>query len=195
MSESEQKQQSGSLRQVSRANGLWAWEWRYYDPETGEPRSKYLPGQEFPTRSTVEEHLRAFVERLNAPQDDSKPISVDPTVGDLLDKFIADEKLAKIKKRKPGERAKRDDELAFSTAVSYLSLCNKVRGAWGGTRLDRFKPLAFQNWLKDLPLKPKTKGHVKAFVNRLFNKAKLFEMLSFHENPISLVEVRGILEA
>jgi integrase len=29
-------------------------------------------------------------------------------------------------------------------------------------------------------------------VNRLFNKAKLYGLLSFHENPISLVEVRGI---
>jgi len=37
-----------------------------------------------------------------------------------------------------------------------------------------------------------TKGHLKAFVNRLYNKAKLYGMLSFVENPIGLVEVRGI---
>jgi integrase len=41
-------------------------------------------------------------------------------------------------------------------------------------------------------MQPKTKGHLKAFVNRLFNKAKLYGMLDFHENPIGLVEVRGI---
>lgn len=110
----------------------------------------------------------------------------------LLDSFISEENLLEIKKRKPGERAARKDELSFSTTCSYLSLCNKIREKWGAIKLDKFKPLAFQNWLKELPLKPKTKGHLKAFVNRLFNKAKLYEMVDFHENPIELVEVRGI---
>jgi len=73
-----------------------------------------------------------------------------------------------------------------------MSLCNRIRKAWGKTNLDRFKPLDFQNWLKGLKDKPKTKGHLKAFVNRLFYKAKLYGMLDFQENPIGLVEVRGI---
>lgn len=85
-----------------------------------------------------------------------------------------------------------DIVLAFSTATSYLSLCNLLRPRWGAFRLDQFKPLGFQNWLKALALKPKTKGHLKAFVHRLFNKGKLYGMLEFHENPIGLVEVRGI---
>lgn len=113
-------------------------------------------------------------------------------MGDLLDKFIAEENLIEIKKRKPGERATRKDELAFSTAVTYLSLSNRIREAWGATRLDRFKPLAFENWLKAIDRQPKTKGHLKAFVNRLFNRAKVYETLHFHKNPIELVEVRGI---
>lgn len=62
----------------------------------------------------------------------------------------------------------------------------------GETMLDRFKPLLFERWLKGLEVKPKTKGHLKAFVNRLFNKAKLYEALHFIGNPIKLVEVRGI---
>jgi len=56
---------------------------------------------------------------------------VNPTVGDLLEKFIGEENLLKIKERKPGERAKREDQLAYSTALSYLSLCNMVRNARG----------------------------------------------------------------
>ena len=115
-----------------------------------------------------------------------------PTVGELLDQFIAEEKLFEIKQRQPGERAARKDELAYSTASSYLSLCKRVREKWGATKLDKFKPLDFQTWLKELELKPKTKGHLKAFVNRLFYKAKLYGMLDYHENPIGLVEVRGI---
>jgi hypothetical protein len=66
------------------------------------------------------------------------------------------------------------------------------RVRWGTFKLGQFKPLGFQNWLKSLEVNPKTKGHLKAFVDRLFNKAKLYGMLEFQENPIALVEVRGI---
>jgi integrase len=119
-------------------------------------------------------------------------VLVDPTVSDLLDKFIEVESLLEIKERNPGERAPDGDLLAYSTATSYLSLCNRIREKWGATKLDEFEPLDFEKWLKEIKSEPKTKGHLKAFVNRLFNKAKLFGMVDFHENPISLVEVRGI---
>jgi hypothetical protein len=62
----------------------------------------------------------------------------------------------------------------------------------GTTKLDDFKPLDFQSWLKDLDAQPKTKGHLKAFVHRLFYKGKRYGMFDFHENPIGLVEVRGV---
>jgi hypothetical protein len=39
---------------------------------------------------------------------------------------------------------------------------------------------------------PKTKGHLKALVHRLFGKAKLYGMVDWVESPIELVEVRGI---
>lgn len=84
------------------------------------------------------------------------------------------------------------DELAYSTACSYLSLCNTLRTKWGKTKLDEFDLLEFRKWLKGLEVKPKTKGHLKAFVQRLFNTAKVFNLLDFHENLISLVEIRGI---
>lgn len=63
---------------------------------------------------------------------------------------------------------------------------------WGTTKLDEFDALEFQTWLKELKVAGKTKGHLKAFMNRLFNKARLYKMLYFLENPIGLVEVRGI---
>jgi len=185
------KLQKGTLRRVPRANGNWSWEWRYINPANGKQDSKYLRGDEFPSQAEVEEHLRPFIKRLNKAQSDHG-VLVDPTVSDLLDKFIEEESLLEIKKRKPGERAPDSDLLAFSTASSYLSLCNRIREKWGTTKLDEFEPLDFQKWLKELKREPKTKGHLKAFVNRLFNKAKLFGMVDFHENPIGLVEVRGI---
>lgn len=179
-----------SLRHVARANGKWAWEWRYVDPATGGIKSRTFPGTEFPTLTKIEEPLADFIERLNTVRTDN--VIVDPTISSLLDQFIDEENLHEIKNRKPGERASGKDELAYSTVISYLSLCKVIREKWGGTNLDKFKPLAFQNWLKGMDKSPKHKRHIKAFVNRLFNKAKLYGLLNFHENPISLVEVRGI---
>jgi integrase len=190
MKQDEERLQKGSLRQVARANGKWAWEWRYVFPPTGEYQSKYFSGDEFPTQSDIETHLQPFVDHLNSADIDY--VIVDPDVCDLLDRFIAEENLLDIKNRKPGERAARKDELAYSTATSYLSMCKRVREKWGATKLDRFKPLDLQNWLKALQVAPKTEGHLKAFINRLFYKAKLYGMIEFVQNPIELVEVRGI---
>lgn len=93
---------------------------------------------------------------------------------------------------KPGQRAMTEEELAYSTALTYLSLARQIRDVWGAVQLEYFDPLEFQKWLKAHECKPKTKGHLKAFVNRMFNKAKLYGMFWFVENPIKLVEVRGI---
>ena len=113
------KVQRGSLRQVGRANGKQAWEWRYVNPTTGLYESKYFSGQEFPTEQDIEKHLRQFRLRLNSSQ--TEKVVVDPTFGDLLDAYIAEEQLIEIKSRRPGDRTACKDELAFSTATSYLS--------------------------------------------------------------------------
>ena len=39
---------------------------------------------------------------------------------------------------------------------------------------------------------PKTKGHVKALMHRLFEKAMLWEMVEWQRNPMQLVEIKGI---
>jgi len=75
----------------------------------------------------------------------------------------------------------RKDELAFSTATSYMSLCNTIRTAW------RFSELA-----QEAGRKTKDERAPQGFMNRLLNKVKLYEILDFHENPIQPVEVRGI---
>ncbi len=39
---------------------------------------------------------------------------------------------------------------------------------------------------------PKTKGHVKAIMHRLYEKAMLWELVEWQRNPMQLVEVKGI---
>jgi integrase len=103
----------GSLRQVARANGKRAWEWRYVNPATGLYESKYFSGQEFPTEQDIEKHLGPFRPRLNSGQ--TEKIIVDPTFGDLLDAYIAEENLIEIKSRRPGDRSAGKDELPSAT--------------------------------------------------------------------------------
>ena len=190
MRSARKRMQKGSFRRVPRAKGNWDWEFRYLNPQTGESESKYFSGGRFPEKSDIERHLVPFLARLNSV--DANEIILDPTVGDVLNEFIAEENIEEILKRKPGERAANKDELSFSTCTSYRSLLNKIRDRWGGVKVDEFSPAEFQKWLKQETLAPKTKGHVKNFTQRLFNKAKLYGMFNFVENPIKLVEVRGI---
>jgi integrase len=54
------------------------------------------------------------------------------------------------------------------------------------------KPVKVQEWLKNMDSAPKTKGHVKAIMHRLYEKAMLWEMVEWQRNPMELVEVKGI---
>ena len=46
--------------------------------------------------------------------------------------------------------------------------------------------------LRNLDAAPKTKGHIKAVLHRLYEKAMLWEMVEWQRNPMELVEIKGI---
>jgi integrase len=54
------------------------------------------------------------------------------------------------------------------------------------------KPVKVQEWLKNMDSAPKTKGHVKAIMHRLYEKAMLWEIVEWQRNPMELVEIKGI---
>jgi integrase len=54
------------------------------------------------------------------------------------------------------------------------------------------KPYLVQDWLRKLPVAPKTKSHLRGRVYRLFEKAMLWELIPFERNPMSLVELKGV---
>lgn len=184
-----QRFQRGSLRKVTRANSKWAWEYRYTDPTSGKDKSMYLSAEQFPTEIAVSRHLEAFVLKLNS--ENPALAILEPTISAVLDRFIEEEKLLEIKQRRPGDKCE-EDELSYSTVVSYLSVIKQVRVKWGTTHLSRMKPLKVQNWLKEMDAAPKTKGHVKAIMHRLYEKAMLWEMVEWQRNPMQLVEIKGI---
>ncbi len=185
-----QRYQRGYLRRVPRANNRSAWEYRYADPQTGKEKSMYFSTEQFPTQTAVERHLEAFVLKLNS---DNPTLAVlEPTFDALLDRFIAEERLLEIKKVRPGESCDKVGELSYSTVLSYLSVIKRVRAEWGPTRITRVKPMRVQEWLKAMNVAPKTKGHIKAIMHRLYEKAMLWEMVEWERNPMELVEIKGI---
>ncbi|HZQ42382.1 MAG TPA: site-specific integrase [Acidobacteriaceae bacterium] len=185
-----QRYQRGYLRRVPRANNRSAWEYRYADPQTGKEKSMYFSTEQFPTQTAVERHLEAFVLKLNS---DNPTLAVlEPTFHALLDRFIEEERLLEIKKTRPGQTCDRAGDLSYSTALSYLSVIKRVRAEWGSTRITRLKPMKVQEWLRNMDVAPKTKGHIKAIMHRLYEKAMLWEMVDWQRNPMELVEIKGI---
>jgi integrase len=185
-----QRFQRGTLRKVARANNQWAWEYRYQDPTTNARKSMFLSVEKFPTQVAVERHLEAFVLKLNS--ENPTLAILEPTFAAILDRFIEEEKLLEIKQRRPGDRCEEEGELSYSTVVSYLSVIKRVREKWGTTRVTRMKPVQVQDWLKNMNAAPKTKGHFKAVMHRLYEKAMLWEIVEWQRNPMELVEIKGI---
>jgi integrase len=149
----------------------------------------FLSVEKFPTQTAVERHLEAFVLKLNA---ENPTLAVmEPTFDAILDRFIEDERLLEIKQRRPGEQGE-DGELSYSTVSSYLSVIKRVRAKWGSSRISRMKPMLIQSWLRELDAAPKTKGHIKAVMYRLYEKAMLWEMVEWQRNPMELVEIKGV---
>jgi integrase len=185
-----QRFQRGTLRKVARANNQWAWEYRYQDPTTNTRKSMFLSIDKFPTQVAVERHLEAFVLKLNS--ENPTLAILEPTFAAILDRFIEEEKLLEIKQRRPGDRCEGEGELSYSTVVSYLSVIKRVREKWGTTHVTRMKPVKVQDWLKNMVAAPKTKGHFKAVMHRLYEKAMLWELVEWQRNPMELVEIKGI---
>jgi len=68
-----------------------------------------------------------------------------------------------------------------------------IRPQWGAVPLVGIKPLAIEYWLKGLTrvkagevvlVSPKTKGHIKALMHRLWERAMLWDLLPLGRNPL-----------
>ena len=152
-------------------------------------KSLFLGLDKFPTQTAAERHLEAFVLKLN--KENPTLAVMEPTFNAILDRFIEDERMMEIKQIRPGEQ-REDDGLSYSTVLSYLSVIKRVRAKWGTTRIVRMKPMLIQAWLKELEAAPKTKGHIKAVMYRLYEKAMLWEMVEWQRNPMEFVEIKGV---
>ena len=79
-----------------------------------------------------------------------------------------------------------------STARVYRSfLNNHILPAWGDTPIQDVQPRPVELWLRELPLSPKSKTHVRSLLHGLVEFAMWAGLLEVSRNPLSLVQNAG----
>jgi len=161
-----QRHTGGSVRYDKRRK---TWNYLWYD---GATRRSKLVGkrQEFPTKAAAWEK----VERLQIRTTQNKNIT-GITVRDVIARY----ELERIPSR-------------HSTARVYRSfLRNHILPKWGETEIQCVQPRPVELWLRELPLSPKSKTHVRSLMHALVEFAMWAGLLEVSRNPISLVLNKG----
>lgn len=159
-----QRHTSGSVRYDKRRRT-----WNYLWYEAGKRRSKLIgTKQEYPTKAAAWKE----VERLQIRKQE-KPTG--ETVRSVIARYEAE--------RMPSR---------FSTAKTYRSfLKNHITPKWGDSPIRDVQPRPVELWLRELPLSPKSKTHVRSLMHALMEFAMFAGIMEIGRNPISLVQNRG----
>jgi len=161
-----QRHKTGSVR-FDKRRGTWNFLW--YDGPTR--RSKRIgTKQEFPTKAAAWKEVESL-EILLKPQDGDK--------GDTVRSVVARYEAERMPTR-------------HSTARVYRSfLNNHVLPKWADTRIQDVQPRPVELWLRELPLSPKSKTHVRSLMHGLVEFAMWSGLLDISRNPVSLVRNIG----
>ena len=170
--------QFGNLGLQKRVKGPDVWIFRYRDrenPTVTRPAITLGTVEDFPSRAEA----RCAAEGLRLQINNGLPLREAVTFRALIDRYVSEEiELG---------------DLAHTTKEPDLNRVNKhISPKWGKCLLKDVKPYLVQDWLRKLPLAPKTKGHLRGLMYRLFEKAMLWELIPFERNPMSLVELKGV---
>ena len=168
--------QFGSLARKKRAKGSDTWEFRYYESTElgGRRRKSCIAGtvDKYPTKAHAQKAVEALLLKLNSETPQQRMAVV--TFGAICDRYLGEE----LPER-------------YSTSKSYRSnIKNHLKPRWGDYLLDRIRPMAVEDWLKKLPMAPKSKAHIRSVMHLMFECATRWELFSEQRNPISLVRVR-----
>jgi len=173
-----------------RKSGAEVWEYRFRSrSEPGNPmRQLTLSVTQYPTEKKARVALQEQLLRMNGA--DAFRAHVEPTFGVVIDRFVKVERLSEILAQSPGEVS--GNGLAYSTAAGYTSYINRhIRPRWEKTPLSQMRPLEVAEWLRTLPLAPKTQAHIKRVLHLLFERAMLWGLIDVQRNPLELVKIKG----
>ena len=162
-----QRHTTGSVRYDKRR---MTWNYLWYDGPTR--RSKRIgTKQQYPTKAAAWKE----VDRLEIIH---KPKAQD---GDTVRSMITRYELERMPAR-------------HSTARVYRSfLNNHILPKWGDTAIQAVQPRPVELWLRELPLSPKSKTHVRSLMHGLVEFAMWAGLLDISRNPISLVKNKGAM--
>jgi integrase len=170
--------QFGSFELRKRAKGPDVWLFRYWDrqnPSAARPSITLGTVEEYPTLADA----RRAAEGRRLEINHGLPVREPITFQGLIDRYV-------------NEEIERGD-LAHTTKEPDLNRINKhISPKWGGVLLGEVKPYPVREWLRKLPVAPKTRGHIRGLMYRLFEKAMLWELIPSERNPMSLVELKGV---
>jgi integrase len=81
-------------------------------------------------------------------------------------------------------------QLRYGTQQAHLSSLKRwIRPRWGRCLLDQVKPMEVEQWLRSLPLAPKSKVNLRSLLHLVFQHGRRWEITDV--NPIDLVRQRG----
>lgn len=159
---------TGSIR-FDKRRGTWNYLW--YDGPTR--RSKRIgTKQQFPTKAAA----WAVVGQLEVgPASAAAPTAQGETVQSVAAQYEVERMPARV-----------------STARVYRIVLHKhVLPKWGDTPIKAVQPRPVELWLRELPLAPKTKNHIRAMLGGLLKYAMWAGILEVGVNPMSLVSNPG----
>lgn len=160
-----QRHSQGSVR-FDKRRGTWNFLW--YD--SGTRRSKLIGSKrDYPTKAAAWKE----VERLGPAAQPKTENGA--TVREVVSRYEAE--------RMPTRH---------STAYVYRSfLNNHILPKWGDRLIRDLQPRPVELWLRDLPLSPKSKTHVRSLMHTVVDFAMWAGILDVSRNPISLVVNKG----
>jgi integrase len=143
------------------------WNYLWYDGPTRRSR-RIGTKQEFPTKAAAWKE----VDRLEVQKPKAK---LGDTVQSVITRYDAE--------RMPSR--------ASTARVYRCFLKNHILPKWGDTLIQDVQPRPVELWLRDLPLSPKSKTHVRSLMHGLVEFAMWSGLLDISRNPISLVKNTG----
>ncbi|MGA2351226.1 MAG: tyrosine-type recombinase/integrase [Terracidiphilus sp.] len=161
-----QRHASGSVRYDKRRK---TWNYLWYDGPTR--RSKRIgTKQEFPTKAAAWKEVESLEIQAKPP---------DGEKGDTVRSVVARYEAERMPSRQSTVRVYR----------SFLN--NHVLPKWANTRIQDVQPRPVELWLRELPLSPKSKTHVRSLMHGLVEFAMWSGLLDISRNPVSLVRNIG----
>jgi integrase len=161
-----QRHASGSVRYDKRRK---TWNYLWYDGPTR--RSKRIgTKQEFPTKAAAWKEVESLEIQAKPPDGDK---------GDTVRSVVARYEAERMPSRQSTVRVYR----------SFLN--NHVLPKWADTRIQDVQPRPVELWLRELPLSPKSKTHVRSLMHGLVEFAMWAGLLDISRNPVSLVRNIG----